>query len=378
MSSLATLPAAPAPAPAPAPTAEIPAPALSTETLASGIRAALSNSSTTESTAAAAPKPVPPPTATPGIEPSPAAEEGALTQPIEDEAGTMPAESTQWPKSAIDTITAVRAKARAKRQEVESALQAEKARAESLQKQLDEARQAPKEEAPAAPAAPATDALGAIPEVRQARLEQQTYAETYRTASQMLARVDGDFEGVVEVFRKQNVDLSRHEPEQVKAWLQGVQADAQLRHSDAAARARAVEQQAAQALGAQQQDWTSTAQALAPDLAKEGTPTQQEHLDALKRFPFLASDPMRDYAALAFVEGHKLLQARAKRLQAPAAPAPATTPPPASPPLPGAPASLPAPAAPANGVEALRDKYFKTGREEDRQAWVKATMGLSS
>jgi cytochrome c556 len=379
---------APAPAPAaPANPAAIPATPpgeqpLSTETLAASIKVALNTPASASAPVTPAPA-TPTPTPTAGPEPSPAGAPGAAapTETVLEEDGVQtPSEATQWPKSAIDTITAVRAKARDKRKEVESARDAEKARADALQQELAALKQQQPNPSkrPEAPAA-AGDALATIPEVAQARAEHAKHAQTHQSAVQLLAQLRTDPDGVRSILKQAGVPADNAAPEDLTVWLERCRDEALAHRSEAAAMVRTIEMQAAQQLGAQRQDWTHTAQALAPDLARAGTPTHKEVQDALKRFPWLAQDPMGDYAALAFVEGHKLLQGKAKRLQTPAA-APATTAttttlPPA--PLPGAAASLPAATAPGNNVDELRARFFKTGKEEDRTAWVRATMGLS-
>jgi hypothetical protein len=342
-----------------------------------------------------------PPAPPAGQEPSPEGTQPGTSDPTEpiledpDADGNQPPQG--WPESALSTVTKLRAAKRELKKQLESERDAERQRAETLAAELAKLKAGtPAEGADGSnrleTAAPTRRAAGdrfdSIPEIRTAREQEAQHQRNYEFASALLPVMDTNPDQVLGQLKAAGLDMTGSGPEQVKQVLDRIKADSLVKHAQAAAVTQSLVRDAERAFGSVLARNTATAHTLLPELREPNSAEAKEAQKALARFPWLQDDPTRDLVVAALIEGNKVLQNRARQMAAkPAAAATApgtstsTIPAPAALPaaqLPGAPASLP-PSTPApNNVDALREKFFKSGRAEDREAWIRAQLQVSS
>jgi hypothetical protein len=275
----------------------------------------------------------------------------------------------------------------AEREAEKARADAEKARGDELARQLEEAKN-PKgpsndEGRTANAQSKPLDRLGSNPLIREARQEKAGHANAYQTANRLLDLLDTKPEVVIaEIKARDNVDLSDRPPEEIRYILNRAREGALLKHSESAGHLAALEREAERNLGAMAQSWTAYTHNLIPELKDPKSEAAVEHGKTFTAYPWLNEDPRGSYVAACITEGHRVLAVRAKRAQAgAAAPAGTATAAPARPvarpavaPIPGQAASLPDAAAPAGGASALFQKFVKTGKAEDREAWMAAVM----
>jgi hypothetical protein len=281
---------------------------------------------------------------------------------------------------AVQAIVAERGKRRELKGRLEAERDAEKARADALKAEL-EAQENPdskRSDQPGAGPNVSGDRLGNHPLIREAREAKAQHAAMYDHATQLLATLDTNTDGVLaELKRDYQLDLAGQPVEAVRHLLTKVKDTALLKHGEAAGHAAALEREAERNLGAMTQQWKGYTETLIPELKDPKSPVAVEHAKTLAAYPWLQQDPRGSYVAQCIAEGHRLLVAKAKRAATPAAAPAKAVAKPASAVLPGASASLPPNAPPANNVQVLKEKFFASGKPEDRQAWMEAVMSAS-
>jgi hypothetical protein len=306
--------------------------------------------------------------------PAPPAPDRQTPTPNPQSAAEPPAE---WPKTAIDVVTALRAE----RREIQADLEATRQQMKELQ-----AKAPHPPGAPAAPAAPPAD-----PELARLEQEERQHRTVAGLAANLLAQANeavSKGEGIGEVVKALEqrgvTNLRTDSPEQVLEYLTWLQSQAAEKAQDAAIDRRVHTRLREQALAAHATQAEQTVRTILPELAEANSETASTFAKAMQEHQ-LDRHPLGQFVAAAIALGSPLVLAR---LQArsngqpkaggtpalPPNPAPPKPPPPGQR-LPGAGAALPS-SAPAgeDTSDALWRKFLETKDPKFRDASVKAAL----
>jgi hypothetical protein len=210
---------------------------------------------------------------------------------------TPPAEASQadWPATAVDVVTGLRAE----RRELRADLDATRQMVADLQKAVKAAKGTPEETAQ--------------PTLSNQEQEQMGLARWAKSTARLLAR---DPEKAKEQLTAANIRLPDDSPEAIHAWLEDVQDRAETSARDLAVK-RAVEEatrgQAVQT--GEQQLAAQAARHVVPELADEQSPRAQKFGEILRNHPELTKHPRGQLIAAAILLGTEQILPKLEALQ---------------------------------------------------------------
>jgi len=260
-------------------------------------------------------------------------------------------------------------KVNAKRDELKQQLESEQAAKTALEAKVKELESKGERRGANAPG----DKFDQVPTIKAARAEQQKHATVYETAQEFLGQLDGGEEAVESVtgeLKKLGVDLTGRPAAEIRRWLASARDKSLLKHNEATARVTSLVSAAEQNLAVNTQRWTQVAHTAVPALADAKSPEAREAQQFFQRFPALADDPVRDYAAAVWIEGKRIVDARLNPTkpaakEPPLAPARQAKAKPAAVTLPSAAKPRPADGAKSARLAAAEKRYADTGSEKD-------------
>lgn len=281
----------------------------------------------------------------------------------------------RWPRTAIDTVTALRADRREMKAEMKL-----------LADELAEIKKAGTPRKPGGEEPESTHVPSAESDaVKGLKGKEATERAVVQWTKAQLRQLDRNPDAVLAELQAQKVTLGDMSPEGIKAWLETTQDAAEEKLRELVIQREITVREERGSLQNEQRTHGQQAIALMPELKDEKSERYTKWAWTLNEYPGIAKHPRAAMAAMVHVLGMEALEAlmaKGGNGQSGAAAAhPRTQPQPEPrrqvPPAPALPKSgtvASPPATEGNAVDALRDKFFKTGKPEDRAAWMKAVL----